>query len=87
MIVSLLVAVLAFVVFLTAQARVAHPMVPLSLFRSRTVVIATGIGFAFMVGFYGLPFVFSLDFQQQHGLSALGAGTQPVRVVRHANPT
>jgi EmrB/QacA subfamily drug resistance transporter len=68
------VAVVAFAVFVTAQAKVAHPMVPLELFRSGTVVIATGIGFAFMVGFYGLPFLFSLYFQQQHGLSALSAG-------------
>ncbi|MGV9654147.1 MFS transporter [Streptomyces sp. NPDC003554] len=71
---SLGIAVAAFVAFVTAQAKVTHPMVPLSLFRSPTVVVATGIGFAFMVGFYGLPFLFSLYFQQQHGLSALGAG-------------
>ncbi|MEW2417525.1 MFS transporter [Streptomyces sp. NPDC046866] len=71
---SLAVAVVALAAFVLAQAKGAHPMVPLSLFRSKTVVIVTGIGFAFMVGFYGLPFVFSLDFQQQHGLSALGAG-------------
>ncbi|MFC9457099.1 MFS transporter [Streptomyces sp. NPDC056983] len=71
---SLAVAALALIAFVVAQAKVAHPMVPLTLFRSRMVVVATGIGFAFMVGFYGLPFVFSLDFQQQHGLSALGAG-------------
>ncbi|MFI5963886.1 MFS transporter [Streptomyces asoensis] len=68
------VAVVALAAFVTAQAKVARPMVPLTLFRSPTVVAATGIGFAFMVGFYGLPFVFSLSFQQQHGLSALGAG-------------
>ncbi|MER7795585.1 MFS transporter [Streptomyces sp. NPDC097640] len=72
--VSLGVAVVALATFVTAQAKVAHPMVPLTLFRSPTVVVATGIGFAFMVGFYGLPFLFSLYFQQQHGLSALGAG-------------
>ncbi|MCC5480553.1 DHA2 family efflux MFS transporter permease subunit [Streptomyces barringtoniae] len=72
--ISLGIAVAALAAFVPAQAKVAHPMVPLSLFRVPTVVIATGIGFAFMVGFYGLPFVFSLDFQQQHGLSALGAG-------------
>ncbi|MFC9506177.1 MFS transporter [Streptomyces sp. NPDC057002] len=70
---SLGVAVVALAAFVTAQAKVAHPMVPLALFRSPTVVVATGIGFAFMVGFYGLPFLFSLYFQQ-HGLSALGAG-------------
>ncbi|MEU1710491.1 MFS transporter [Streptomyces sp. NPDC005706] len=67
-------AVVAFVVFVIAQAKVAHPMVPLELFRSPVMLIATAIGFAFMAGFYGLPFLFSLYFQQQHGLSALGAG-------------
>ncbi|MGY0064223.1 MFS transporter [Streptomyces sp. LZ34] len=67
-------AVVAFAAFVWAQAKGAHPMVPLELFRSKTVVIATGIGFAFMVGFYGLPFLFSLYFQQQHGMSALAAG-------------
>ncbi|MGW4393287.1 MFS transporter [Streptomyces sp. NPDC004685] len=72
--ISLCIAIAALAAFVTAQAKVAHPMVPLTLFRSPTVVVATGIGFAFMVGFYGLPFLFSLYFQQQHGLSALGAG-------------
>ncbi|WP_050800198.1 MFS transporter [Streptomyces himastatinicus] len=72
--ISFAVAVVALAAFITAQAKVAHPMVPLTLFRSPTVVVATGIGFAFMVGFYGLPFLFSLSFQQQHGLSAPAAG-------------
>jgi DHA2 family methylenomycin A resistance protein-like MFS transporter len=57
--------------FLTAEARGSHPMVPLDLFRSRTV---TG-GFAFIVGHCGLPFVISLYLQQQRGLSALATGT------------
>jgi DHA2 family methylenomycin A resistance protein-like MFS transporter len=68
------VAVVAFVGFLLAQARVAHPMMPLELFRSRTVDITVAIGFAFMVGFYGAPFLFSLYFQQVRGLSSLAAG-------------
>jgi MFS family permease len=49
-------------------------MMPLDLFRSRTVVIANVTGFAFVVGYYGLPFVMSLYLQQVRGLSALGAG-------------
>ncbi len=49
-------------------------MVPLSLFESRTVSIAMVIGFAFMVGFYGLPFLFSLYFQQVRDLSPLATG-------------
>jgi MFS family permease len=68
------VAVAGLAVFLAVQARDAHPMMPLDLFRSRTVVIANVTGFAFIVGYYGLPFVMSLYLQQLRGLSALGAG-------------
>jgi MFS transporter, DHA2 family, methylenomycin A resistance protein len=68
------VAVVALAVFGLLQARGRHPMLPLSLFRSRTVSAALVIGFAFMVGYYGLPFVMSLYLQQFRGLSALGAG-------------
>ncbi|MEV0830360.1 MFS transporter [Nonomuraea rubra] len=68
------IAMAAFAVFVAAQAKGRNPMVPPELFRSATVVIANGIGFAFTVGFYGLPFLFSLHFQQRHGLSALAAG-------------
>jgi EmrB/QacA subfamily drug resistance transporter len=67
-------AVAGLAVFAAVQARAAHPMVPLNLFRSRTVVIATVVGFAFVVGYYGLPFLMSLYLQQSRGLSALGAG-------------
>ncbi|MBO2458365.1 MFS transporter [Actinomadura violacea] len=73
-VIALAVAAAAFAAFAVAQARSPHPMVPPDLFRSATVTIAVVIGFAFMVGFYGLPFLFSLSFQQQHGLSPLGAG-------------
>jgi MFS transporter, DHA2 family, methylenomycin A resistance protein len=47
---------------------------PLQLFRSGTVVIAVVSGFAFMVGYYGLPFVISLSLQQHRGLDALRTG-------------
>jgi EmrB/QacA subfamily drug resistance transporter len=68
------VGVAGLAVFLIVQARGAHPMMPLDLFRSRTVVIANVTGFAFIVGYYGLPFVMSLYLQQLRGLSALAAG-------------
>jgi MFS family permease len=68
------VAVVAFAAFLTAQARGAHPMMPLELFRSRTLVISVVIGFAFIVGYYGLPFVMSLYLQQLRGTSSLSTG-------------
>jgi len=83
------VAVAALAVFGLLQAQGRHPMLPLSLFRSRTVGVSVVIGFAFMVGYYGLPFVMSLYLQQLRGLSALGAGVTfvPMMVVGGAlNP-
>ena len=68
------VAAVALAAFLAIQARGAHPMVPLDLFRSRTVSAAVAVGFAFIVGYYGLPFVMSLYLQQQRGLSPLVTG-------------
>lgn len=68
------VAVAAVAVFLATQARSAHPLVPPDLFRSRTVTIAVTVGFAFVVGYYGLPFVMSLYLQQLRGLSPLDTG-------------
>jgi MFS transporter, DHA2 family, methylenomycin A resistance protein len=83
------VAAVALAVFGLLQARSRHPMLPLSLFRSRTVSLSVAIGFAFMVGYYGLPFVMSLYLQQLRGLSALGTGVTfvPMMVVGGAlNP-
>jgi MFS transporter, DHA2 family, methylenomycin A resistance protein len=82
-------AAVSLAVFGLLQARRRHPMLPLSLFRSRTVSAAVVVGFAFMVGYYGLPFVMSLYLQQLRGLSALGAGMAfvPMMVVGGAlNP-
>lgn len=67
-------AVVALAAFLAAQARGTHPMMPLDLFRSRTVAVTVVIGFAFIVGYYGLPFVMSLYLQQMRGLSSLATG-------------
>jgi EmrB/QacA subfamily drug resistance transporter len=60
--------------FLTAERRVRRPMVPLGLFRSRNVSVSLAVGFAFVVGYYGLPFVMSLYLQQSRGLSSFSAG-------------
>jgi MFS transporter, DHA2 family, methylenomycin A resistance protein len=68
------VAAAALTAFVVLQVRGTHPMLPLSLFRSRTVSMAVATGFAFMVGYYGPPFVMSLYLQQLRGLSALGTG-------------
>ncbi|WP_405874220.1 MFS transporter [Streptomyces sp. NBC_00005] len=73
-VVALVVAVVAGGVFLRVEARQPHPVVPLGLFRSRTVTAAVAAGAAVSVAFYGVVFVFSLYFQQVQGLSALAAG-------------
>jgi DHA2 family methylenomycin A resistance protein-like MFS transporter len=72
--IALVVGVLALAVFVAAQARGKHPMVPPDLFRSRSMLIASGSGFAFMAGLTGTVFVFSLYLQQERGLSSLATG-------------
>lgn len=49
-------------------------MVPLDLFQNRTVSVAVVVGFAFIVDYYGLPFVMSLYLQQVRGLTSLATG-------------
>ncbi|MEU2925114.1 MFS transporter [Streptomyces sp. NPDC007251] len=71
---ALVVAVVAGAAFLRVEARRPHPVVPLSLFRNRTVATAVAAGSAVSVAFYSLVFVFSLFFQQVQGRSALYAG-------------
>nr|WP_236070594.1 MFS transporter [Streptomyces polyasparticus] len=68
------VAVLAAVVFVRVERRQEHPVVPLGLFRDRTVAVMVATGAAVSVAFYGIVFVFSLFFQQVQGRSALTAG-------------
>ncbi|HET6503923.1 MAG TPA: MFS transporter [Amycolatopsis sp.] len=70
----LLLAVLAGGRFLVAQARGRHPMVPLSLFRSRQLSVALAIAFSSMAAFYGVVFVQSLYFQDQRHQTPLETG-------------
>src|SRR5207253_8079691 len=75
---AFLLAAAAAAAFVAVEARTAHAMVPLELFRSRNVSVAVVVGFAFVVGYYGLPFVMSLYLQQVRGLSSFGAGVTVV---------
>jgi MFS transporter, DHA2 family, methylenomycin A resistance protein len=72
----LLLAAAAGATFVTAEARAAHPMVPLAVFRSRAVTVCVAIGFAANVAFYGVIFVLSLFFQRVLGQSAVAAGLE-----------
>jgi DHA2 family methylenomycin A resistance protein-like MFS transporter len=71
---SFAVAALGALAFVITQGRVRHPMVPLPLLRTQTVRTSSMIGFAFMVCYFGLPFILSLYFQQVRGLSPLATG-------------
>ena len=71
---AFVVAVVATSLFVVVEQRVRHPMLPLDLFRIPAVSIALAAGFAFMVGYYGLPFVISLLLQQDRRFSPLATG-------------
>jgi MFS family permease len=67
-------ALLALAAFAWSQVHGSHPMVPSGLLAPRNARISMAVGFTFMVGYFGLPFVMSLYLQQQRGLSAPETG-------------
>jgi DHA2 family methylenomycin A resistance protein-like MFS transporter len=60
--------------FVWFEARSGSPMLPLSLFRSRTFSVCSVAGLLINTAFYGLIFVISLFFQRVQGLSPLMTG-------------
>ena len=69
-----LVAVAAGAAFILVERTRARPLLPLRLFRSRTLSVAVVAGLLINVVFYGLIFTFSLFLQRHEGLSPLAAG-------------
>jgi DHA2 family methylenomycin A resistance protein-like MFS transporter len=70
----LAVGVAALVLFLVVQARVAHPMMPLGLFRAGAMRVAMFGGFAFIYAWFGSVFVASLYLQQELQIPPAVAG-------------
>ena len=66
-------AVLA-IVFLVVESRVESPLMPLRIFRLRTVAAANAVGLLLGASFFGFVFVGTLYMQQVLGYSALQAG-------------
>lgn len=70
----LIVGVIALAGFVVVQSRVAHPMMPLALFRPTPMRVAMFGGFTFIYAWFGSVFVASLYLQQQLDLSPVLAG-------------
>jgi DHA2 family methylenomycin A resistance protein-like MFS transporter len=62
------------VAFIVVERRSDQPMLPLSLFHSRTLTGASFVGLAINLGFYGQLFALSLYFQRERHLSPLLTG-------------
>src|SRR5438067_10872830 len=73
-ILALLVAGAAGLLFYLGERRAAHPMLPPALFRDPTFSAANAVGAILSFGFYGELFLMSLFFQQVQHRSPLAAG-------------
>jgi MFS transporter, DHA2 family, methylenomycin A resistance protein len=87
---ALVLAVVVGTLFVAIERRGAHPMLPLSLFRSRTLSVGAASGLLVNFGVYGQFFVLSLYLQELRGLSPLETGTiflvQPLTAALTALP-
>ena len=60
--------------FVGRQARIEHPLVPLRIFRSRTVVVANAVQALMVAGMFGMFFLGALYLQRVLGYSAIEVG-------------
>jgi EmrB/QacA subfamily drug resistance transporter len=67
-------AVVAGALFVRVEARSPHPMTPPALVHTRVVAASLAVGFAFMFGYFGVPFIASLYLQEVRHLTALNTG-------------
>jgi DHA2 family methylenomycin A resistance protein-like MFS transporter len=67
-------AILVLGVFVRIQSKSSSPMLPLGLFKSRSISIALAVALVTMSAFYGLVFMQGLYFQEERGYSALVTG-------------
>lgn len=71
---SFMLTLVSLVLFIIVQKRIHHPMIPEALIASGNVKISMLVGFTFMAGYFGLPFLMSLYLQQDMGLTAAQTG-------------
>jgi EmrB/QacA subfamily drug resistance transporter len=68
------VSILLLAAFIVRQARIANPLMPLRLFRSRDIAAANAVMALLVVGFFGMFFLGALYLQGILGYDALGVG-------------
>ena len=68
------IAILLLIAFVARQARIANPLMPLRLFRSRNVTGANAVMGLLVVGFFGMFFLGALYLQGILDYSPLGVG-------------
>lgn len=73
-IISFCLFVITSAIFIAIEKRTALPMLPLSLFQSKTFSASLVVGMMLNIGFYGELFVLPLYFQQVAGYSVLMTG-------------
>lgn len=73
-IIILFIGIVAGVGFLLIERANSDPMLPLALFRNRSFSVASFVGLALNLGFYGQFFVLTLYFQRYRGYGPLIAG-------------
>jgi MFS transporter, DHA2 family, multidrug resistance protein len=78
------ISVLAFVVFITTELTVKHPLIELSLFKDFNFTVANGVLFIFGFGMFGSTFLLPLFLQNSLGYTAFQAGSLflPVGIIQ-----
>ena len=66
--------VAALALFVLAQSKAGHPMVPLDLFRNQGMRISLIVGFIMIFNWFGMVFVSTLFLQSERGMSPFAAG-------------
>ncbi len=73
-VISLAAGVILLLAFVFIESRAAHPVVPLSIFKIKTLSAANGIAVTVGAALFGMYFFLSLFLQQINGYSPLKAG-------------
>lgn len=78
---SMVIALVSFVLFVMSEVRCKHPMIPLSIFRNQSFSVGNWVGVAMNVAFYGELFILPLYFQHWRHYSVMQTGLALIPLV------